>query len=70
MELQAGDIRVPLAQLAHNFAIPIQPIELPAGAAVIVMTIDGEITRMPVFLQEVTQAGRILLEQPREVNPS
>ena len=51
LELRAGSLRVPLAQVAHNFAIPREAIELPPCDAEILMTIDGNLTRMPVRLR-------------------
>ncbi len=52
LELVFGDRRIPLVQAAHNFAIAAQPVEFPSGSAEIVMTIDGEIDRMKVFLPD------------------
>ena len=58
MELRAGDLRVPLAQLAHNFAIPVEPVDLPPCEAEVLMTVDGETTRIPVFLREGIHSDR------------
>ena len=56
LELRIAGKCVPLAQVAHNFAIPVEPIDLPAGEAEVVMTVDSVITRMPVFLRSGGQA--------------
>ncbi|MDB5386473.1 MAG: hypothetical protein JWM11_2119 [Planctomycetaceae bacterium] len=58
MELYAGNVRVPLAQLGPDFAIPVEAVELQPCEAEIVMTIDGVMTRMRVFLQDGMTADR------------
>lgn len=58
LELRAAGLCIPLAQVAHNFAIPVESVDLPPCEAEILMTVDGELTRMPVLLHEGGQAGR------------
>ncbi len=58
MELRAGEKRVPLAQLAPDFAIPAEPVDLPPCEAEILLTVDGQTTRMPVFLRDGAQTDR------------
>ena len=72
MEPRAGDLRVPLAQLTQNFAIPVEAIDLPPCKAGIVITVAGPTTRMPVFLREGGQANqrRIVLSKSENVLPS
>ena len=50
LELLIGGRRIPLAQVAHNFAIAAEPVEFAPCDAEIIMTIDGQIDRMPVHL--------------------
>ena len=50
LELFAAGRRIPLAQVAHDYAIPVESVDLPPCEAEIVMTVDGETTRMPVLL--------------------
>ncbi len=72
LELRAAGLCVPLAQVAHNFAIPVESVDLPPCEAEILMTVDGELTRMPVSLHEGGQAGRrrIALSKAVDLNPS
>ena len=58
LELHAAGKCIPLAQIAHDFAIPVEPIDLPPCEAEILMTIDGRPTRMPVSLHEGGQASK------------
>ena len=58
LELRAAGLCIPLAQVAHNFAIPVESVDLPPCEAEIVMTVDGEPTRMRVSLHEGGQVGR------------
>jgi hypothetical protein len=58
MELRAGGVCVPLAQLGQDFAIPAEAADLPPCQAEIVLTVDGQTTRMPVFLREGVHADR------------
>lgn len=60
LELRAAGRRIPLAQVAHDYAIPVDSVDLPRCEAEIVMTVDGETTRMPVLLPE---GGRIGLRR-------
>jgi hypothetical protein len=48
--------RIPLAQVAHNFAILQEPMDLPSGEGEIVMSIDGSVTRIPISLPVGCQA--------------
>lgn len=48
--LEAGDLRVPLAQVASDFVIAAEPIDLPAGPAVVAVSIDGRVHRRTVSL--------------------
>lgn len=57
MELRAGDVCVPVAQLAHDFAILAEPVDLPPGEAEILLTVDGQTTRLPVFLPNGARSG-------------
>jgi len=50
LELVIGDRRIPLAQAAHDFAIVAEPTAFPPCDGEIVMTVDGQIDRMPVHL--------------------
>ena len=52
LELRLGERRIPLTQLAHNFAIATEPVEFPPGEGEIVMSIDGAFEHIPVFLPE------------------
>ena len=52
LDLHAVGRCIPLSQVAHDFAIPVEPVELPPCDAEILMTVDGELTRMPVSLRE------------------
>ena len=58
LELRAAGQSVPLAQVAHDFAIPILSVDLPPCEGEILMTVDGEMTRMPVALREGGKADR------------
>lgn len=58
LELRAAGQCIPLAQIAHDFAIPVEPVDLPPCEAEILMTIDGRPTRIPVSLHEGGQVGR------------
>ena len=58
LELRAAGLCVPLAQVAHDFAIPLESVDLPPCEGEILMTVDGELTRMSVALHEGGQIGR------------
>ena len=58
LELRAAGKCVPLAQLAHDFAIPVQSVDLPPCEAEILMTVDGNPTLMRVSLHEGSQVDR------------
>ena len=58
LELRAAGRCIPLAQLAHDFAIPVDSVELPPCEAEILMTVDGKPTLMRVLLHEGAQVGR------------
>lgn len=64
LEFRSGSTRVPLAQLALDFAIAAEPIELPPCSGEILMTVDGAETRMPVRLPDGigTAQRRFVLE--------
>lgn len=66
LQLHANGQVIPLAQVAHDFAIPTEPVDLPACEAEIVMTVDGEVTRMPVHLRDgaMDDVRRIALSRP------
>ena len=72
LELRAAGLCVPLAQAAHDFAIPVESVDLPPCEAEIVMTVDGKSTRLPVYLHEGGQAGRrrIALSKSAGTKPS
>ncbi len=65
MELRTGGVCAPVAQLAHDFAILAESIDLPPCEAEIVLTVDGQTTCMPVSLREgaSTASRRIELER-------
>ena len=50
LELVIGDRRIPLVQAAHDFAIVAEPTAFSPCDGEIVMTVDGQIDRMPVHL--------------------
>jgi hypothetical protein len=58
LELRAAGQRIPLAQMAHDFVIPVESVELPPCEAEILMTIDGKPTQMRVSLHEGSKIGR------------
>ena len=58
--LRVNGQQIPLAQLGADFAIPVEPACPPTGDAEIVMSVDGETTRMPVVIEK-SEAGRISL---------
>ncbi|MDA1054089.1 MAG: hypothetical protein O3C40_26880 [Planctomycetota bacterium] len=58
--LRVNGQKIPLAQLGADFAIPVTPVSPPSGDAEIVISVDGEITRLPVVVEK-SEAGRILL---------
>lgn len=66
LELFAAGLRIPLSQIAHDFAIPVEAVDLPACEGEILMIVDGERTVMPVALREGGQASqrRIKLSKP------
>ena len=72
LELRAAGRCIPLAQLAHDFAIPVDSVELPPCEAEILMTVDGEPTLMRVSLPEGGQVGRrrIPLSKAADTRPS
>lgn len=71
LELQIGERRIPLAQAAHNFAIATKPVEFPAGHGVVVMSIDGKIEHVSVFLPNGCRLGdrKFALEKPGDGSP-
>lgn len=52
LELVTESCRIPLAQLARDFAIPRKPVTIAPCRGEILMTVDGLETRMPVFLPD------------------
>ena len=72
LELRAAGQCIPLAQMAHDFVIPVEPVDLPPCEAEIVMTVDGEPTRMRVSLREGGKAGqrRIALSKAADTIPA
>ena len=58
LELRAAGHCIPLAQMAHDFVIPVEPVDLLPCEAEIVMTIDGKPTLMRVSLHEGSKIGR------------
>ena len=58
--LRVNGQMIPLAQLGADFAIPVTPVCPPTGDAEIVMSVDGETTRMLVVVEK-SEAGRISL---------
>ena len=72
LELRAAGRCIPLAQIAHDFAIPVEPVDLPPCEAEILMTIDGRPTRIPVSLREGGKAGqrRIALSKAADTIPA
>ena len=68
LELRAAGLCIPLAQVAHDFAIPVESIDLPPCDGEVLMTIDGELRRMPVRLHEGGQAGRRRIAISKSVN--
>jgi hypothetical protein len=58
LELRVDGQRIPLAHLGGDFAIPVTPASPPTGDAEIVMSVDGETTRMLVVVEK-SEAGRI-----------
>jgi hypothetical protein len=69
LELRAAGQRISLALMAHDFVIP---VDLPPCEAEILMTIDGEPTRMRVSLREGGKAGqrRIALSKAADTIPA
>jgi hypothetical protein len=57
LHLKIDDRTIPLTHLAHDFAIVADVCELPPCNAEIVMSVDGVIDRMLVFLPEGCGGG-------------
>ena len=66
LELFAAGLRIPLSQVAHDFAIPVEAVDVPACEGEVLMTVDGVQTVMLVALREGGQATqrRIKLSNP------
>jgi len=59
MELRTNGECIRLAQLGPDFAIPVDAVDLPPGDGEVVMSVDGEVTRMPVSLSEGSSRSRL-----------
>ena len=72
LELRAVGQCISLAQMAHDFVIPVEPVDLPPCEAEILMTIDGTPTLMSVSLHEGSQTGRrrIALSKAADIIPA
>ena len=72
LELRAAGLCVPLAQVGHDFAIPLESVDLPPCEGEILMTVDGELTRTSVTLHEGGQIRRrrIPLSKVAELKPN
>lgn len=58
MRMLGGGMELPVAQMASDFIILRDaPSALPVSAAEIIMEVDGEPTRFPVFLPQGLIAG-------------
>jgi hypothetical protein len=49
-ELQVGDCRYPVSQVAPNFIIFSRPTDLSAGDATLVIDVEGEVTKRRIRL--------------------
>ena len=72
LELRAVGQCISLTQMAHDFVIPVEPVDLPPCEAEILMTIDGTPTLMRVSLHEDSQTGRrrIALSKAADIIPA
>lgn len=59
LELRTDSVRIPLSQLACDFAIAAKQTQLDPCEGEIRMTVDGNETRIPVYLPEGIQADRL-----------
>lgn len=55
--LHVGQHAVPVSHMGPDFLLLKEPFSAPAGEATVVLTIDDQVQRIPVFLSHSISAG-------------